>query len=78
MQVDAPFLGGSDVLRVVPWPLTGTVLDFLSKFRDVELSFLVHPYLADSFRMIELKGLYCFVHVFPERFIRRWKALKLR
>ena len=42
-QVDASFLDGRDVMRVVVWPAAGTVLDFLSNFRDVEPSFQVHP-----------------------------------
>ena len=39
-------LNGCDVLWFVPRPAAGTVLDFLSNFRDVEPFFVVHPCLS--------------------------------
>ena len=82
MQVDVPFLGRSDVLRAVPWNV-GTLLDFLSNFRDVEPSFLVLPclsgfILADLAQGPILLSAWYPGHVFHERFIWRWKSLKLR
>ena len=47
-------MDGSDVLRVVSWPAAGTVLDFLSNFRDVEPSFLVHPCLNHALLKIKI------------------------
>ena len=82
MQVDVPFLGRGDVLRAMPWN-AGTVLDFLSNVKDAEPSFLVLPYLSGFILADLAKGPVLLSagypgNVFHERFIWRWKSLKLR
>ena len=39
-DVEAIFLGGCAVLWVIPWPMSGTVQDYLDRFRDHIQKFL--------------------------------------